>query len=180
MSRRQGGLEFKLGPAAACEPRHVVIDANGLKVFGAGEWTVRKRGMRRGRRRAWRKLHLDVDEKTKEMVAVDLATSGVHDSSHLPALLSQVAGPIGQVSGDGACESGACYEAILTRGAVPTIPPRRNARPNRINEHGEPEVRPRLATPSSCRIRGIRQPRSQERDSGVCICLSPIVPRREA
>jgi len=30
--------------------------------------------------------------------------------------------------------SGACYEAILARGAVPTIPPRRNARPNRVKD----------------------------------------------
>ncbi len=37
VSRRQGGLALKLGPAPACEPRHVVIDATGLKAFGAGE-----------------------------------------------------------------------------------------------------------------------------------------------
>jgi len=136
VSRRQGGLEPKLGPAPACEPRHVVIDATGLKVFGAGEWYVRKHSMGRGRgrRRTWRKLHLGVDEKTKDIVAVDLTMSGVHDSSHLPALLDQVAGPISQVSGDRAYDSGTCYEAILARGAVPTIPPRRNARPNRVKD----------------------------------------------
>ncbi len=105
-------------------------------MFGAGEWYVRKHSMGRGRgrRRTWRKLHLGVDEKTKDIVAVDLTTSGVHDSSHLPALLDQVAGPISQVSGDRAYDSGACYEAILARGAVPTIPPRRNARPNRVKD----------------------------------------------
>lgn len=91
VSRRQGGLELKLGPAPAYEPRHVVIDASGLKVFGAGEWYVRKHRMGQGRRRSWRKLHLGVDEKTKDIVAVDLTTSRVHDSSRLPALLDQVA-----------------------------------------------------------------------------------------
>ena len=45
VSRRQGGLELKLGPAPACELRHVVIDATGLKNFGAGEWCVGKHGM---------------------------------------------------------------------------------------------------------------------------------------
>jgi len=34
----------------------------------------------------------------------------------------------GQVSGDRAYNTGKCYQAILARGAVPTIPPRRNAR----------------------------------------------------
>ena len=44
-----------------------------------------------------RKLHLCVDETSKEIVAVDLTTSGVHDSPHLPAVLDQVEGDIGQV-----------------------------------------------------------------------------------
>ena len=43
--------------------------------------------MARGRRRIWRKLHLGVDEKTKDIVAVDLTTSAVHDSPHMPELL---------------------------------------------------------------------------------------------
>jgi len=39
-----------------------------------------------------------------------------------------VSGDVDQVSGDRAYDSGRCYEAILARGAVPTIPPRRKAR----------------------------------------------------
>jgi hypothetical protein len=86
--------------------------------------------MRRGRRRTWRKLHLGVDEETREIVAVELTTSGVHDGPRLPAVLDQVEGDVGQVSGDKAYDSGRCYEAILARGTVPTVPPRRNARPS--------------------------------------------------
>ncbi len=44
---------------------HTVIDSTGLKVFGEGEWKVKKHG--RERRRIWRKLHLAVDSKTHEM-----------------------------------------------------------------------------------------------------------------
>ena len=84
--------------------------------------------MERGRRRTWRKLHLGVDEKTKEIVAVDLTTSGVHDSPHMPDVLDLVLDPVHQVSGDRAYDTGVCYQAILARGAIPTIPPRRNAR----------------------------------------------------
>jgi len=105
-----------------------VIDTTGLKVFGAGEWNVRKHGMARGRRRIWRKLHLRVDESTKEIVAVDLTSSSVHDSAHMPALVDQVVDDVRQVSADRAYDSGTCYQAVLERGAVPTIPPRRNAR----------------------------------------------------
>jgi len=77
-----------------------------------------------------RKLHLGVDEttRTKEIVAVDLTTSGVHDGPYLPELLEHIGGEVRQVSGDWAYDSGRCYEAILARGTVPTIPPRRNAR----------------------------------------------------
>ena len=119
-----------MAASAAIAPRYVVIDSTGLKVFGAGEWYVRKHGMDKGRRRIWRKLQLAVDEETKEIVAVDLTTSGVHDGPQLLAVLDQVEGEVGQVSGDKAYDSGRFYEAILARGAVPTIPPRRNARPS--------------------------------------------------
>lgn len=126
--RRQPELTVALKIAPGKHPRHVVIDSTGLKVFGAGEWHVRKHGTGRRRRRIWRKLHLGVDETTKEIVAVDPTTSAVHDGSHLPPLLDQVEGTVSQVSGDKAYDSGSCYEAILAKGAVPTIPPRRNAR----------------------------------------------------
>jgi len=128
VSRRQAGLDVGPQPLPTEQPRHVVIDTTGLKVYGAGEWYVRKHGMGKGRRRTWRKLHLGVDETTKERVAVDLTTSGLHDSPHLPAMLDQVIGDVRQVSGDRAYDSGKCYQAILARGAIPTIPPRRNAR----------------------------------------------------
>ena len=115
---------LSVGPGV--RPRHVVVDAKGLKVYGAGEWHVRKH--RRGLRRVWLKLHLGVDETTKEIVAVEVTPSRVHDSSMLPTLLPQIPGRIGQVSEDGAYDTRACYQSILDREAVATIPPRRNAR----------------------------------------------------
>ena len=128
VSRRQAGLEVGLGLAPSTRARHVVIDTTGLKVYGAGEWYVRKYGMGRGRRRIWRKLHLGVDETTKEIVVVDLTTSNLHDGRHLPELLEHTPGEIDQVSADKAYDSRSCYEAILDRQAKPTIPPRRRAR----------------------------------------------------
>jgi hypothetical protein len=126
--RRQFGLQPRPRPAPSRHPRHVVIDTTGLKVFGAGEWYVRKHGIEKSRRRTWRKLHLCVDERSKDIVAVDLTTSSVHDSAHLPRVLDLITGEVGQVSADTAYDGAACYQAILARGAVPTIPPRRNAR----------------------------------------------------
>jgi hypothetical protein len=126
VSRRQGALQMYLSPVPSSSPCHVVIDATGLKVYGAGEWRIYKH--RVSRRRTWRKLHLGVDEHTKEIVAVELTGSRVHDSQPMPALLEQIPDPMGQVSGDGAYDTRACYEAVLKRGATPTFAPRRPAR----------------------------------------------------
>ncbi len=126
LSRRQSSLATSLTVSPSSRPRHVVVDAMGLKVYGSGEWHVRKH--RYGRRRAWRKLHLGVDEKTKEIVAVEVTPSRVHDCRLLPALLDQIPGRIVQVSGDGAYDTRACYQSILDREAVAAIPPRRSAR----------------------------------------------------
>ncbi len=79
LSRRQGSVVPSLSVGPGVRPRHVGLDATGLKVYGAGEWHVRKH--RRGRRRAWRKLHLGVDETTKEIVAVEVTPGRIHDSS---------------------------------------------------------------------------------------------------
>jgi hypothetical protein len=126
VSRRQGGLQVPVSAFLQSGPRHIVIDATGLRVYGAGEWRVWKH--RIGRRRTWRKLHLGMDERTKEIVAVELTGSRVHDSQPLPALLDQIHDPIGQVSGDGAYDTRTCYEAVLLRGATPVFVPRRTAR----------------------------------------------------
>jgi hypothetical protein len=59
---------------------------------------------------------------------VEVTKSRVHDSQPLPALLGQSADPIEQVSGDGAYDTRACYEAVLERGATPVFLPRRTAK----------------------------------------------------
>src|SRR5262245_8310364 len=122
VSRRQGALQVRESLVPRSGSCHVVIDATGLRVYGAGEWHVCKH--RVGRRRTWRKLHLGVDERTKEIVAVALTGSRVHDSQPLPVLLEQIPDPIAQVSGDGAYDTRVCYEAVLQRGATPVFVPR--------------------------------------------------------
>ena len=82
MSRRQAGLAVRLPPAHRSSARHVVVDSTGLKVYGAGEWHAGK--YRRAGRRVWRKLHLGVDETTREILAADVTASCVHDSRRLP------------------------------------------------------------------------------------------------
>ena len=62
------GLAFaaSLAQAQAIGPVHVVIDATGLEVYGAGAWLAEKHGERGTR--TWRKLHLAVDSSTGEIL----------------------------------------------------------------------------------------------------------------
>jgi len=92
-SRRSPGLALAatLAQAQASGPVHVVIDATGLKVYGAGEWLVAKHGERGTR--TWRKLHLAVDPSTGEILASELTTNEEGDISQVGPLLDQIPGP---------------------------------------------------------------------------------------
>ncbi len=79
---------------------HLVIDSTGLKVFGEGEWKVKKHGGER--RRIWRKLHLAVDSKTHEIICADLSLNNVTDSEAFPGLIRQTHRKIRSAAADGA------------------------------------------------------------------------------
>jgi hypothetical protein len=82
----------------------------------------------------WRKLHLSVNEATPSLEAVVLTEVGVDDAEAGGQLLDETAGPIEQVSGDGANDKRKFYEACLERAVERiTVPPQRNAR---IWQHG--------------------------------------------
>ncbi len=101
----------------------LAIDATGLKVYGEGEWKVKKHGTD-GKRRVWRKLHIAVDTSTHEIVAAELSLSNVTDAKVLPNLLKQTRRKIIEISGDGAYDTRNCHDAIQIKRAVPLIPPR--------------------------------------------------------
>ncbi|WP_139784267.1 IS5 family transposase, partial [Vibrio parahaemolyticus] len=90
--------------------------ATGLKVYGEGEWKVKKHGTD-GKRRVWRKLHLAVDTSTHEIVAAEPSLFNVTDAEVLPI----------EISGDGAYDTRDCHDAIRFNRAVPLIPPREGA-----------------------------------------------------
>ncbi|WP_334686118.1 transposase [Vibrio europaeus] len=80
-----------------------------------------------GKRRVWLKLHLAVDTSNDEIIAAELSLSNVTDAEVLPALLKQTRRKIIEISGDGAYDTRACYEAIWVKRATPLIPPREGA-----------------------------------------------------
>ncbi|WP_082229405.1 IS5 family transposase [Klebsiella pneumoniae] len=101
------------------------IDSTGLKVFGEGEWKVKKHGQER--RRIWRKLHLAVDSKTHEIICADLSLNNVTDSEAFPGLIRQTHRKIRAASADGAYDTRLCHDELRRKKISALIPPRKGA-----------------------------------------------------
>src|SRR3954469_15105477 len=133
-SRRSPGLALAaaLTRAQASGPVHVVIDATGLKVYGAGEWLVEKHDERG--KRTWRKLHLAVDPSTGEILASELTSNEEGDASQVGPLLDQIPGPLASVTADGAYDG----EPVYRRGGAPARPTCGGDHPAALNRRAEP------------------------------------------
>lgn len=116
------------------KPIHLVVDSTGVKIYGEGEWKVRPQGWSKHRR--WKKLHIGVDEKTKDILLGEVTDCGVSDADVLEPLLEQIpsSATIDQLSADGAYDRRKCYRTLRTRKIWKvTIPPQKNAK---IWQHG--------------------------------------------
>jgi hypothetical protein len=129
LSRRAHDLNVVLPVLRSDEPLHLVVDSTGLKVYGEGEWKVRKHGY--SKRRTWRKVHLAMDANTGQIRAALMTHQDVGDAEVLPELLDQIPPetPISIVGGDGAYDTKQCHAVIARRNAKPSIPPRDGAAP---------------------------------------------------
>src|SRR3990170_2285711 len=154
LAKRAAKLSVSLSVAARKGPIDVVVDSTGLKVFGEGEWKMRKHG--KSKRRTWRKLHLAVNPDTHEIEAETLTENSCDDASQVDDLLDQVAGSMEAFYGDGAYDQRKVYETLEKQGVRAIIPPRRNAK---IWQHGNSGERPltRDVAIREIRQRGRRQ-----------------------
>lgn len=137
LCRRAKTLRSTL-PRKATGPLHLVLDSTGLKVYGEGEWKVRKHGY--SKRRTWLKLHLAVDPETHEIQAALVSEPGVTDAEAVPDLRKQVDNPVKAAEADGAYDQQVVYDTLKECGARAVIPPRRDAK---IRRHGN-SAGPRL------------------------------------
>jgi hypothetical protein len=97
-----------------------------VKVCGQGEWHAQKHGEKK--RKAWKKLHIGVDDHGQIVVST-VTESHEQDPSQVPALLSQVDREIGRFIGDGIFDQEPVYAAVEehSAGARVIIPPRKDA-----------------------------------------------------
>jgi transposase len=106
----------------------ISIDSTGLKVYGEGEWKVRKHGV--GKRRTWMKLHLGTDIETQETVSVVLTTNAIDDAECVEDLIKQTektGRTVNSCRGDGAYDKHKVRKHLYEKNIKQIIPPQTNA-----------------------------------------------------
>jgi hypothetical protein len=138
LSRRGKGLEVRL-PKRKKTVMHLVVDSTGLKLYGEGEWKMRKHG--KSKRRVWRKMHLAVDSESGEIQVGFLSEAGLSDAEALTAMLGEIDLKIEDFSADGAYDKRSVYRDVRKHSpdCQIHIPPRKDAR---IWQHGNCKARP--------------------------------------
>ena len=132
-SRRARGLQIPmrrfLKPG---EKLNVVFDSTGLKVYGEGEWKVRKHGY--SKRRTWRKVHVGMCVETGQVVVSAITSNDVSDDEAMLAMMATLGDvKIGNVLGDGAYDKTDVRQFIHDVGGRQIIPPKRTAKQQRKN-----------------------------------------------
>src|SRR5580658_1701215 len=84
LAKRASSLEISLDVRKHRGPIDVVVDSTGLKVFGEGEWKMRKHG--KNKRRTGQKLHLAMNPDTHESVAETLTENSCDDAGQVDTL----------------------------------------------------------------------------------------------
>lgn len=127
-SRRGNGLQIPSGKLLRPGERlNIIFDSTGVKVFGEGEWKVRKHGY--SKRRTWRKVHVGMCADTGQVIVSAVTTNNVGDDEamlHMMDALDPI--PLGDVLGDGAYDTTDCRDGIHDRGGRQIIPPDKNAK----------------------------------------------------
>lgn len=149
LSRRGAKLKIDL-PKRSKDKVIAIVDSTGFKVYGEGEWKVRKHGY--SKRRSWVKLHISID-KDGEIRAALLTENNIDDGTGGEELLDrQKDDNIEEFDGDGGYDKRKVYNACREHNIQKiVIPPQRNAK---IWKHGNSKGPPH---PRDENLRSIRK-----------------------
>ena len=112
---------------------NLVLDSTGLKIYGEGEWKVRKHGY--SKHRTWRKLHVGANPANGEIQVAVLTGNSTSDAAVVKEMLAQIEQTLLSCAADGAYDQRKVYEALDDHSPEVEIliPPRKNAH---IWQHG--------------------------------------------
>jgi IS5 family transposase len=108
----------------------ISIVSTGIKVTNRGQWMSEK--WNKQNRKGYLKIHVAVDIKTKEVLALEITDEKVHDSKMLKKLLNNVLDnqdkkKIKSVLADGAYDSNTNFKYLEDKKVIPVIKVRRNS-----------------------------------------------------
>lgn len=103
----------------------IAVDSTGIKVSNRGEWIRKKWKVKRG----FIKVHIAVDTKTKQIIAIEVTKEDVGDGRMLGRLVRNSAdvADVKRVIGDGAYDSKGNFRVVSEMGIDPLIRVRKNA-----------------------------------------------------
>lgn len=132
LSKRAKTLKVRL-PKKTNGSMNLVLDSTGLKIYGEGEWKVRKHGY--SKHRTWRKLHVGANPENGEIQVVVLTQNSVSDDAVVKDMLAQIEQTLLSCAADGAYDKRKVYDALNEHSpnVEILIPPRKNAH---IWQHG--------------------------------------------
>ena len=103
---------------------HLIVDSTGIKVYGEGEWKVKKHGT--SKHRTWLKLHLCIDAESQEIVAISLTDNSIDDANAAKDMITANQYYLLSIRGDGAYDKFFFRETIGCE-VLQIIPPPCNA-----------------------------------------------------
>lgn len=102
----------------------ISLDSTGVKVTNRGEWIRHKWKVRRG----WIKIHIAVDDKNKQAVAISVTNEKIHDTAKFGELLENSihnvkdkGGNVIQANADGAYDANENFKEAEECGIIPVI-----------------------------------------------------------
>jgi hypothetical protein len=107
----------------------IAIDSTGIKVTNRGQWMQEKWQIKK---KGYIKIHVAVDIKTKEILALEVTDEKVHDGKIMPKLIEQVLENSNNIKiksslGDGSYDSNENFKYLQDKRIRPAIKVRKNS-----------------------------------------------------
>ena len=109
----------------------IAIDSSGIKLYNSGEWVREKHK----ERKPFLKLHVAVNTRTKQAVAVRITSDDVGDSKVALELVEEArkAGRVSKALMDGAYDTRKIWNSLNAKGVKPIIKLGKNATPKGLS-----------------------------------------------
>lgn len=126
ISRRMNRLDIDYRKLSNAQPKHLVIDATGVKIYGDGEWHVKIHG--ESRRKKWKKMALGICPDTHEILFNVTSDDSIGDVALFKMGLEVLPRSVKEVLMDGAGDTHENYKQAERKNIRIITPPRKGSR----------------------------------------------------